>query len=113
MRTTSKIARLALGLALAGALGCSGATGGTTGPAGDSEPPGGDNAPADVSGTFKLTSHNGNSLPALVWYDNTAEGIDAEMWIENGSIVLRSDGTYRHSDASSLIIEGVSAQTWN
>jgi len=110
MRSAMMIAtRLVLAGVLAGAAACSGATG----PAGGTEEPGDDDGPADISGTFRLATHNGNSLPALVWYDDTAEGIDAEMWIESGSIVLRPDSTYRQSDVSSLIIEGVSEQTRN
>jgi hypothetical protein len=113
MFITMKIAtRLILGIALAGAAACNGATEASTGPGGG-EQPGDDGSPANISGTFRLATHDGNPLPALVWYDNTAEGIDAEMWIESGSIVLRPDSSYTQSDLSRLVIEGVSEQTRN
>ena len=108
MRTTTKIVtRLFLGIAAAGAAACS--AGETTGPAGGTEPP--DPPPAlSITGTYRLTTVNGGPLPALLWYDDTAEGFDAEMYLESASIVLRADGTFRSTSVSSLIIEGVGEQ---
>ena len=112
MYITTRIAtRLLLGIVVAGAAACSAGSDAGTGPSGGTEPPG--DAPANITGTFRLASHDGNPVPALVWYDDTAEGIDAEMWIESGSIVLRPDSTYRQTDISRLVIEGVSEQTRN
>jgi hypothetical protein len=102
--------RLLLGIALAGAAACSAGTGDTTGP-GDGTPPDSPDAPGpSVVGTYTLTLANGGPLPALLWYDNAAEGMDAEMYVLSGSIVLRSDGTYRATKVSNLIIEGVGEQ---
>jgi hypothetical protein len=109
MRTTTRIAaRLLLGIAVAGAAACG--AGETTGPAGGTEPPDAPGAPASVIGTYKLKLVNGGPLPALLWYDETAAGIGAEMYIESGSIVLRADSTFRSTSVSSLIIEGVGDQ---
>jgi hypothetical protein len=99
--------RLFLGIAIVGAAACS-AGDGATGPAGGTEPPDTPETPTNISGTYQLVSVNDGGLPALLWYDNTAENMDAEMYILSGSIVLRPDGTFRSTQVSSLTIEGVS-----
>jgi len=110
MRNTMKIAaHLLLGVALAGAGACSGAADGPTGPAPGTEPPDTPHTPS-VAGTYMLTLVNGGPLPALLWYDDTATDMDAEMYILEGSIVLRSDGTFRSTSVSQLVIEGVGEQ---
>jgi hypothetical protein len=112
MHTTTRIAaRLLLAVSVGVAAACSAGSDTGTGPSGGTEPPG--DTPAKITGTFRLATHDGNPVPALVWYDDTAEGIDAEMWIDRGSIVLRPDSTYRQTDISRLVIEGVSEQTRN
>jgi len=106
MRNTMKIAaHLLLGVALTGAAACSGATEGPTGPAGGTEPPDDPQTPS-VVGTYTLRTVNGSGLPALLWYDDTAYEMDAEMYVLSGTIVLRSDGTFRSTSESSLTIEG-------
>ena len=97
-------AHLLLGIALAGAVACSAADG-PTGPAGGTEPPETPQTPS-VVGTYTLKSVNGSGLPALLWYDDTAYEMDAEMYILSGTIVLRNDGTFRSTSVSQLIIEG-------
>jgi hypothetical protein len=106
MRNTMKTAaRLLLGIALAGAAACGGAADGPSGPAGGTEPPETPQTPS-VTGTWTLKLVNGHELPALLWYDDTAADMDAEMYILSGSIVLRSDGTFRSTSVSQLVIQG-------
>ena len=105
MRNALKMAaHLFLGIAVAGAAACSGTGDGPTGPAGGTEPPGSPQPPS-VVGTWTLSYVNGSELPALLWYDNTAGTMDAEMYLLSGSIVLRSDGTFRSTHVSQLVIE--------
>jgi hypothetical protein len=106
MRNIMKIpGHLLLEIALAGAVACSGAADGPTGPAGGTEPPDTPQTPS-VTGSYTLRSVNGSSLPALLWHDDTAANMDAEMYILSGSIVLRADGTFRSTSVSQLVIEG-------
>jgi hypothetical protein len=98
--------RLCLGIAIVVVAACS-AGDSATGPAGGT-PPDTPEAPTNISGTYKLSLVNDGPLPALLWYDNTAEDMDAEMYVLSGSIVLHPDGTFRSTMVSSLTIEGVS-----
>jgi hypothetical protein len=100
--------RLCVGIAIVGATACSAGDGGATGPAGGTEPPDTPETPTNISGTYQLSLVNDGPLPALLWYDNTAEDMDAEMYVLSGSIVLHPDGTFRSTMVSSLTIEGVS-----
>ena len=105
------VTRLFLGIATVGAAACSGGSDSGTGPSSGSEPP--DTPPAaSLTGTWRLTSVNGNSLPTMIWDDHTAESFGAQMYIVSGEIVLRSDSTYRQTSNSRLVIEGVTDQTW-
>ena len=105
MRNSMRMAAgLLLGIALAGAAACSGADG-ATGPAPGTEPPDSPQPPSAV-GTYALEAVNGSGLPALLWYDDSAAPMDAEMYVRSGSIVLRSDGTFRSTSVSELIIQG-------
>jgi hypothetical protein len=113
MRSTTKIStRLLLGIALVGSAACGAGSDGTGGSPAGTEPPDTPKAPASISGTYPLRLVNGGPLPALLWYDQTADHMDAEMCALSGSIVLRPDGTYRHTSVSSLTIEGVGDQVW-
>lgn len=112
MRDPMKTAiRLFLGIAMVGAAACSAGSDVSTGPGGGTEPP--DTPAAGIAGNFRLAIVNGNSVPAMVWDDHTAEGFGAQMYIVSGSIVLRPDSTYRQISNSRLVIEGVTDQTWN
>jgi len=102
MRTT---ALLLLGIALAGTAACGGATGEATGPAPGTEPPAPPTTPS-IAGTYTLQLVNDSRLPFLLWHDDTAYEMDAEMYILSGSIVLRPDGTFRSTSVSQLVIAG-------
>jgi hypothetical protein len=98
---------LCLSVAIVGAVAYS-AGDGATGPAGGTQPPESPETPGNISGTYKLSLVNDGPLPALLWYDQTAADMDAEMYILSGSIILRPDGTFRSTMVNSLTIEGVS-----
>jgi hypothetical protein len=97
-------AGLLLGVILAGAAACSGA-GDSTGPAPGTDQPDTPQPPSLV-GASALQVVNGGGLPALLWYDNTAGNMPAEMYIRGGSIVLRSDGTLGGTSVSELTVQG-------